>query len=189
MTLLFFHGVARAPVPPKRTHKAKTVYQNTLPEETKKHNIAFDLPLKWSFQTQWSESGSSQSKSTRVFTSSGVPIIYLLSTLPWNPPGAPSKKQIRAGPSQFSFSWTGGYLWRTQGPRKLLPAPGYQMVPLRLLLRPEGAIGFDLFQKGAQHVVSGEEGSPTRSSSREVRIRVPFFLYSILAGEPSPQNG
>ena len=30
--------------------------------------------------------------------------------------------------------------------------------------------------------------SITRSSSREVRIRVPFFLWSILAGEPSPQK-
>ena len=27
-----------------------------------------------------------------------------------------------------------------------------------------------------------------RSSSREVRIRVPFVLYSILVGEPSPKK-
>ena len=51
-------------------------------------------------------------------------------------------------------------------------------------------------QSGTKHVTSSwhlhemaqRRSVFTRSSSREVRLRLPFFLWSILVGEPSPKK-
>ena len=45
-------------------------------------------------------------------------------------------------------------------------------------------------QETPSQCIHTQQKNTTRSSSREVRIRVPFFLESILVGEPSqPKKG
>ena len=55
--------------------------------------------------------------------------------------------------------------------------------------KPQMPSGHKWLKKGSNTLGNWETlKTKTRSSSREVRIRVPFFLQSILVGEPSSQK-